>query len=154
MLRPSFYRDQKQIALLTHEGKVPQSIVKDLADARRLKTLKANIAASAEQVRELLGHFYQGYETDFQRAEKAIEITSEIFKLSVATPIPQNLANIISYGSDPPPIIKQVGNELQESLDEWGQLAKELNSLLPARLFAQLKFTDLRDASRNAPRMG
>jgi len=132
MLRPSFYRDQKQIALLTHEGKVPQSIAKDLADARRLKTLKANIAASTEQVRELIGHFYQGYETDFQRAEKAIEITSEIFKLSVATPIPQNLANIISYGSDPPPILKQVGNDLQESLDEWGQLAKELNSLLPA----------------------
>jgi len=129
--RPSFYRDQKQIALLTHNGKVPKSVLQDLLDARRVKTLNAAIEASAESVHSLLGHFYQGYETDFQGTEKAIEITSELFRLSGPTGVPENLARLVSYGSDPPLVIKQVGNELQEEFEKWDQLAKELSSLLP-----------------------
>jgi hypothetical protein len=129
--RPSFYRDQRQIALLTHDGKVPKSVLQDLLDARRLKTLSAEIEASAESVHSLLGHFYQRYETDFQRTEKAIEITSELFRLSGATGIPEKLARLVSYGSDPPLVIRQIGNELQDSFEKWNQLAKELSSLLP-----------------------
>jgi hypothetical protein len=129
--RPSFYRDQKQMALLTHDGKVPKSVLQDLLDARRLKTLSAEIEASAELVHSLLGHFYEGYATDFQRTEKAIEITSELFRLAGATGIPEELAQLVSYGSDPPLVIRQLGNELKESFEKWDQLAKELSSLLP-----------------------
>ncbi len=129
--RPSFYRDKKQIALLTHDEKVPKSVLRDLLDARRLKTLSAQIEASAESLQNLLGHFYKRYETDFQRIEKAIEITSELFTLSGATGVPENLARLVSYRSDPPLIIRQIGNELQDSFEKWDQLAKELSSLLP-----------------------
>jgi hypothetical protein len=129
--RPSFYRDQRQIALLTHDGKVPKSVLQDLLDARRLKTLSAEIEASAESVHSLLGHFYQRYATDFQRTEKAIKITSELFKLTGATGIPEKLARLVSYGPDPPLVIRQIGNELQDSFEKWDQLAKELSSLLP-----------------------
>jgi hypothetical protein len=130
-LRPSFYRDRRQIALLTHDGKVPKSVLQDLLNARRVKTLSAEIEASTESVHSLLGHFYQGYETDFQRIEKAIEIASELFRLSGATGVSENLARLISYGSDPPLVIKQLGNELQASFEKWDQLAKEMPSLLP-----------------------
>jgi hypothetical protein len=129
--RPSFYRDQRQIALLTHAGQVPKSVLQDLLDARRLKTLSAEIEASAEAVHSLLGHFYQRYETDFQRTEKAIESTSELFRLSGATGIPEKLACLVSYGSDPPLVVRQIGNELQDSFEKWDQLVKELSSLLP-----------------------
>jgi hypothetical protein len=129
--RPSFYRDQRQIALLTHDGKVPKSVLQDLLDARRLKTLSAEIEASAESVHSLLGHFYQRYETDFQRTEKAIEITLELFRLTGATGIPEKLVRLVSYGPDPPLVIRQIGNELQDSFEKWDQLAKELSSLLP-----------------------
>ncbi len=129
--RPSFHRDQKQIALLTHDGKVPKYVLQDLLDARRLKTLSAEIDASAESVQDLLGHFYQGYATDFERAENAIEITSELFRLVGATGIPENLSQLVSYGSNPPLVIRQLGNDLKESFEKWDQLAKELNSLLP-----------------------
>jgi hypothetical protein len=132
--RPSYYRDQKQIALLTHEGKAPKSVLQDLLDARRVKTLRAEIEASAETVHDLLGHFYQGYATDFQRTEKALETTSELFRLSGATGIPDKLSQLVSYGSNPPLIIKQNGNELQDSFEKWDQLAEELRSLLPLSL--------------------
>jgi hypothetical protein len=131
LLRPSFYRDQKQIALLTHDSKVPNSVLQDLLDVRRLKTLSAEIDGSAESVHDLLGHFYRGYETDFHRIEKATEIASEFFRLSGATGISENLSRLVSYGSDPPLVLKQLGNELQESFEKWDQLAKELSSLLP-----------------------
>ncbi len=129
--RPSFYRDQKQISLLTHDGKVPKSVLQDLLDTHRLKRLSAEIEASAEMMHGLLGHFYQGFETDFQQTEKAIEITSELFKLSGARRIPEKLAQLVSYGSDPPLAIKQIGNELQDSFEKWRQLAEELSFLLP-----------------------
>jgi hypothetical protein len=129
--RPSFYRDQRQIALLTHDGKVSKSVLPDLLDVRRLKTLSAEIDASAESVHSLLGHFYQRYATDFQRTEKAIKITSELFRLTGATGIPEKLASLVSYGPDPPLVIRQIGNELQDSFEKWDQLAKELSSLLP-----------------------
>ncbi len=129
--RPSFYRDQKKIALLTHDGKVPKSILQDLLDARRLKTLSAEIETSAESVQSLLGHFYQGCDTDFEKAENAIEATSELFRLAGTSWIPEELSKLVSYGSAPPLVIRQLGNELHESFEKWDQLAKEVSALLP-----------------------
>jgi hypothetical protein len=129
--RPGYYRDQKKIALLTHEGKVPKSVLQDLLDARRVKTLSAEIDASAESVHALLGHFYQGYSTDFQQIEKAINIASELCGICGATGVPDKLSQLVSYGSNPPLVIKQIGNEIHDSFEKWNQLAEELRSLLP-----------------------
>jgi len=131
-LRPSFHQDQRQIALASREGRVPESVLNDLLDVRRLKTLSVEIDANAESVRSALGHFYKGYETDFQRTEKAAEIASEILRLSGATQVPENLAKLVSYGSNPPSSMKQNGKELEESMDKWDQMVRELGSLIPA----------------------
>jgi len=128
---PSFYRDQKQIALLTHNRKVPKSILQDLLDARRLKMLDAEIDTSADEIQRIFGHFYQGFKTDLQRIEEAIENTSKLFELLNTSSIPANLSWLVSYGSDPPLAIKQVGNELLDSFEKWDQLVKELSELLP-----------------------
>ncbi|MCW4047392.1 MAG: DUF3320 domain-containing protein [Candidatus Bathyarchaeota archaeon] len=128
LLRPSFYRDQREIANLTHEGRVPETILQDLADARKLKALKAEIQGSAEQVRKVLGHFYRGYDTDFSRVEQAIEFTSEILKRSGTAPI----TKYFSQGSEPPFEVRQIGSQLQQSLSKWDQHVNELGSLLPA----------------------
>lgn len=130
-LRPSFHRDQKQISLLTHTGKVPESILEDLSDARKLKMLKARITASAEQDRELLGHFYQGYDTDFQGVENAIKKASEILSSYATSPLPDEKATLFSHGSNPPLMIKQLAQPLAESLIEWDKLAKDLDPLVP-----------------------
>jgi len=134
IFKPSYYSDQKQIARLTNDGKVPKTVLNDLIDARKVKKLHAEIEAQAETVRTLLGHFYHKYRTDFQGAEKAIELTAEIRKLSWATQIPETLLKLITNSSSPSPMIKNLGLELQESVDKWDQLGKDLESLMPANL--------------------
>ncbi|TRO52731.1 DUF3320 domain-containing protein [Candidatus Bathyarchaeota archaeon] len=132
--RSIYYRDQKQVALLTHDGKVPKSILQDLLDARKLKMLSDEIEASIESVKDLLGHFYEGFATDFERTENAIETASELFRLIGLAGIPGELSKLVSYESDPPLVIKQIGNELEDSFEKWAQLANDLSSLLPISL--------------------
>ncbi len=131
----STYRnDQKQIARLTNDGKVPKTILQDLIDARKVKKLYLKIEDSAEIVRTLLGHYYRKTRTDFQGAEKAIALTNEIKKLSWATQIPEALLKIITNSSSPSPMIKNLGLELQESVDKWEQQGKDVESLIPAKM--------------------
>ena len=131
----STYRnDQKQIARLTNDGKVPKTILQDLIDARKVKKLHSKIEDSAETVRTLLGHYYRKTRTDFQGAEKAIALTVEIKKLSWATQIPEALLKIMTNSSSPSPMIKNLGLELEESVDKWEQQAKVVESLIPAKM--------------------
>ena len=93
----STYRnDQKEIARLTNDGKVPKTIQQDLIDARKVKKLQAKIEASAETVRTLMGHYYRKTRTDFQGAEKALALTDEIKKLSWGTQIPEALLKLLT----------------------------------------------------------
>ena len=128
----STYRnDQKDIARITNDGKVPKTIQQDLIDARKVKKLKAKIEDSVETVRTLMGHYYHKTRTDFQGAEKAIALTDEIKKLSWATQIPESLLKLLTSSTSPSPMIKNLGLELQESVDRWEQQSKELESLIP-----------------------
>jgi len=131
----STYRnDQKQIARLANDGKVPKNVLNDIIDARKVKRLQAQIEESAETVRTLLGHFYHKSKTDFLGAEKALELTAEIRKLSWAAQIPENLLKLITSTSSPSPMIKNLGLELQESVDRWEQHGKDLEQLIPANI--------------------
>ena len=130
----SYRSDQKQIARVTNDGKVPKTVLNDLMDARKVKKLEAQIEDSAETVRTLLGHFYQKSKTDFQGAEKAIDLTNEIRKLSWAPTIPESLLKLIAYGSNPSPMIKNLGLELQESIAKWEQQSKDLEHLVPQNM--------------------
>lgn len=130
----SYRSDQKQIAKLTNDGKVPKTLLTDLIDARKVKKLHANIEESAETVRNLLGHFYHEYKTDFQGAEKALEIVAEIRKLSWAVQVPENLIKLITTTASPSPMIKNLGSEYQESITKWEQQSKEIESLIPPSL--------------------
>ena len=109
-------------------------MLNDLIDARKVKKLQSQIEESAETVRTLLGHYYHKSKTDFQGAEKALELTAEIRKLSWATQIPENLLKLITNTSNPSPMIKNLGLELQESVDKWEQLGKDLEPLIPASM--------------------
>ena len=130
----SYRSDQKQIARVANDGKVPKTVLNDLIDARKVKTLQSQIEESADTVKTLLGHFYHKSKTDFQGAEKALELTTEIRKLSWATQIPENLLKLITNTSNPSPMIKNLGLELQDSVDKWEQQGKDLEQLMPASI--------------------
>ncbi len=127
----SYRNDQRRIALFTRDGRVPETILNDLIDARKLKTLNIEIDTYAETVQNLLGHFYRRYETDFQRVEKTTETTSEILKLSGATSTPEKLVKLAIQTPNPEGTIKKIADALQNSLDQWKQSIKELGLLIP-----------------------
>lgn len=131
---PSYRRDQKEIALVTHEGKVPKNILKHLLDARKAKALKIETEAYAQQAQNCFGRYYAGYETDFERLDRAIENTREIFKVVAAPTVPESLVKLLSSTAFPPQEIRQAANELSESIEKWNQLVNELATVIPAHL--------------------
>ncbi len=130
----TYRNDQKAIARLTNDGKVPKIIQQDLIDARKVKKLQAKIEASAETVRTLMGHYYRKTRTDFQGAEKALALTDEIKKLSWGTQIPETLLKLLTTSSSPSPMIKNLGMELQASVAKWEEQGKEVESIIPLSL--------------------
>ena len=68
----SYRNDQKQIARVTNDGKVPKNVLNDLIDARKVKKLQTQIEESAETVRTLLGHLLPQVQNRFQRRRKSL----------------------------------------------------------------------------------
>ncbi len=134
VLSPGYRRDQKEIALVTHQGKVPKTILKDLLDARKAKALKAETEAYEQQAQSCFGRYYAGYDTDFQKLDKAIENTKEVFKLVAGPNVPESLTKLLSSTAFPPQEIRQATNELGESMEKWNQLVNELATIIPAHL--------------------
>ena len=129
-----YRNDQKRIAKLANNGKVPKTVLKDLIDARKLKKLQGKIESSAETVSKLLGHYFHKSKTDFIGAEKALSLTEEIKKLSWSTHIPEDLIKLLTASASPSPMIKNLGEELQESIEKWTNQTKELEELIPQKL--------------------
>ena len=134
LFNSTYRNDQKTIARLTNDGKVPKTIQQDLIDARKVKKLHAKIENSGENVRTLMGHYYRKTRTDFQGAEKAIALTEEIKKFSWGTQIPEALLKLLTSTSNPSPMIKNLGLDLQESVGKWEQQAKDVESLIPQKI--------------------
>lgn len=139
MFSSNFRGDQKLIAKVAMDGRVPKTVLNDLIDARKVKALRREIESQAEQVKDVMGHFYRGLDTDFLHAEKAISLTAELKQLSWANPMPESLLKLITSTSNPSPMIKHLGSELQESIDRWEQQSKEVSTLIPEHLpYSQL----------------
>jgi len=130
----NYRNDQKRIAKVTHDGKVPKEVLQDLIDARKVVKLSKKIEASAQTVQKLLGHYYRKSRTNFNAAEKAAAIAEEIRNLSWATTVPEPLIKLLTNSTTPSPMIKNLGEELRDSIDKWERQEKEIEGLLPEKL--------------------
>ena len=131
LLRPSFYRDQKTIALITHDGRAPKTVLQDLIDARKAKMLQAEIEGYKVTLQKMLGHYYQGSNTDFQKVEQAIDATSSIINFLGSATVSERLIKLASHETSPPQQLRLNGMELRDSVNEWNQLVRELAPLIP-----------------------
>jgi very-short-patch-repair endonuclease len=134
LFNSKYRNDQKTIAALTHDGKVPKTVLDDLIDARKVNRLQQKIETSAETVRTLMGHYYHKSRTDFSGAEKALSLTEEVRKLNWATTTPEPLLKLLTSPAAPSPMIKNLGEELQTTVAKWEVQAKEIEAYLPAVL--------------------
>ncbi len=130
----NYRNDQKRIAQITNDGKVPKEVLQDLIDARKVNKLAKKIEESAETVQTLMGHYYHKSRTDFKGAEKAIQLAEEIRKLSWATAIPEPLIKLLTTNAAPSPMIKHLGDELGNTIGKWESQVKEVEELIPKTL--------------------
>jgi len=130
-LRPSFHRDRKKIAQVNRENRLPKSVLNDLVDARRLGELRLKIEAKADEMRRLLGPYYREYDTDFEQAEKASAVASEILALSGVDTIPEKLVKLASFGAEPTEEIKLTSAALRGSISEWEEKLTNMAPLIP-----------------------
>jgi very-short-patch-repair endonuclease/predicted house-cleaning noncanonical NTP pyrophosphatase (MazG superfamily) len=133
-LSGNFRSDQKEISKVTLDGKVPKTVAEDLVSARKLVLLDDEIEANAEKVKTILGRFYNGTSTSWSRVNKAIEATEEINRLSWIKPLPENLTKLCTCQSNPSPMVKHLGNELNESINTWESQGKDLTDIIPEKL--------------------
>jgi hypothetical protein len=134
LFNATYRNDQKTIARVTNDGRVPKTILQDLIDARKAKNLYNKLEASGETVRTLMGHYYHKSRTDFQGAERAIALTDEIKKLAWGTQIPDVLLKMLTSTANPSPMIKNLGLDLQDSMAKWEQQVKDVESLIPVKM--------------------
>ena len=146
LFNSDYRNDQKLIAKVTNDGKVPKTILQDLTDARKVKKLQEKIDKSAENLHTLLGPYYHKSRTDFQGAEKAIALTEEVKKLVWTNAVPDVLIKLLTSSNSPSPMIKNLGEELAVTVSKWEQQTKEVSNYLPPAMpksEAAIDFTGL-----------
>ena len=134
LFNSDYRNDQKTIAKVTNDGKVPKEVLQDLIDARKVNKYAKKISESAQTVQTLLGHYYHKSRTDFNGAEKALALTEEIRKLSWATTVPEPLLKLLTTSASPSPMIKNLGQELRDSVEKWERQIKDVETLLPQNM--------------------
>jgi len=132
-LRPSFYLDRKAIANCTFDGSVPPSVHNDLIFARDTKQMRAELETQAERARALLGCYYQGIDTDFERIEQAANIAKEAIELAGCSPLPEQLRQQLAFDGEPSTEACNIAANLRSSVLEIETRARQIGNLLAIR---------------------
>ncbi len=103
--------------------------------------LQAEIDGYTATLQSLLGHFYEGANTDFQKVEKAVEVAAEIFKILGSTSVPESLAKLASQGTMAPQQVRWLGVELQESTAAWKKAIEDLSTVIPISILPNSKLS-------------
>ena len=136
-LRTSYYRDKKQIELISKQGKLPDSVVSDLILARKLKTLDLKIDIYVDSIKQASAHYFKGFETDFETLSRGVDRTERILALSWVSPTPIKLTLIASSIVDPNPNIKQLGIAILGEIEKWNEHRKVLSSIVDDNFIPQ-----------------
>jgi superfamily I DNA and/or RNA helicase/very-short-patch-repair endonuclease len=116
---PSFYSDKKLIRKTSKSGAIPQSIIEDLKIAREGNSLSADLNKLSDEFKQVLGHYFEGFDTDFNAIDSARELASRIIHLVGELPLPEKIVNIACLEGIPHPNLQTVANRLQTGILEW-----------------------------------
>jgi len=131
---PSFYRDRKAIARCHLDYKLPATVRDDLILARDAKKLKIALDNEALYVHGLVGAYYRGYDTDFERIERALAFAREAMNLAGCNPLPEKLLSQLSLDGLISVEAKDAAFCLRNSLTESQAFAKQLIGLVMSEM--------------------
>lgn len=129
-LRPGFYRDRRAIARCALDGRVPRTVRDDLILARDTKQRRAALDSQAQQVRALIGAYYRGYDTDFERVERTLAVAMEALNLAACTPLPDALRHQLALDGMVLAEARDIAVRLRDSLSESQASANQVGTVL------------------------
>ena len=127
---PSFYSDRKLIRKTSKSGALPKSIIEDLKIAREVNSLKDDLNNLSNEFKQLLGHYYDGFDTNLNAIDAAHKLASEIIRLVGELPLPEKVVNIACLEGVPHPSLQAIAKRLQAEILEWEAEAIKLSDPL------------------------
>ena len=127
---PSYHSDKKLIRKISKTGSVPQSILEDLKNAREINTLKDDLNSISGELKQLLGNYFDGFDTNLDAIDAAQKIAAKIIRLVGKLPLPEKVINIACLGGIPHPSLQLVAKRLQTAISEWETEANKFSDFL------------------------
>jgi very-short-patch-repair endonuclease len=128
-LNPRYHRDQKAIRRATRANVLPANITGDLLQARETLRMRKKLEVERAEVQRQLGDYDQGYDTDFDTAEGAVEVAAQILGLSGGE-VPAPLVRAATFGTIVPSQIPSLGEAILSAVRQWEELARRLPEIL------------------------
>ncbi|HET9179660.1 MAG TPA: DUF3320 domain-containing protein [Terriglobia bacterium] len=119
IFRPSYFRSKRQIRRLHKDGKLPSSILTDLRRVQALKDREERLIKEFSQYKELLGGYFRGFETDFDRVSRALGNSQELVRLAALQPLPSQFIHQASARGLATIELRTTGPRLKESIADW-----------------------------------
>ncbi|MFQ6053763.1 MAG: hypothetical protein ACE5OO_06020, partial [Candidatus Bathyarchaeia archaeon] len=132
-LRPSHYRIRGLISRVNRRGRVPDTVLEDLAAARELLALEGRMASRREALRRSFRSYYREDGLDFASTERALRIAEKALKIVGGARAPRELVENLSAGTVPDERLLRLGRKLRASLSEWASSTRSLRGLIPTR---------------------
>jgi superfamily I DNA and/or RNA helicase len=117
----------------THQELLSLIPFDDLIKANDLIHLRRKIETNREQVKLLLNGYYNGFNTDFNLVQEAMNVAAKAIKLVGANYRPEILARVIAIGTVPRADIHALGQQFINSIQRWEQALQEFNTFIPER---------------------
>jgi polyhydroxyalkanoate synthesis regulator phasin len=153
-LKSSYRSDAKTIKAVRRDQKLPKTVVEDLISLSTLQGLEQQIAALEDSAHRALGVYARGWETDFDRTERALAVAVEAAGLAGSHSNLELLAGQLCVDSSPSPRIAQLADQLdsatQEAREGFAQLSRFVGKLGTPERATLLELQTLLDRLRQA----
>lgn len=130
-LNPWFYKAKKLILRTARKPGLLPSVLDDLCEARELNRMDKKLESKSEQIKRLFGKYDRGYDTDFQSLKEALEVVSQIIKLTDIIPVPKELISLILDDKTASSDIFKTGKEFMDFLKLWEKEYEEISKIVP-----------------------
>lgn len=130
----NYRRDRRTVRRRTHAVTVPDSVAEDLAIARDLLNERKQLEDQQPKIKELLGRYEKGLQSDFEAADRAQRIAVEaldIVRKLGCTTLPPRFVDVLCSPSAAPEKIQAAAKRLHDSLGAWQHNTKAQESGLP-----------------------
>ena len=116
---PGYYIDTNRIKKLSKAHKISKSILEDLKKAKEVQELKSALETDSSKMDELLGSYFNKFDTNLEEVRSALNIANQILHLVGVLPLPLFIIEAASLSGIADPNLEIIYKRLQKILSKW-----------------------------------